>query len=448
MAVRIDVSTATDAVVGRPDFTGHWVGFAAIAIFAVAYALVIAEESIHLRKSKPVIVAAGVLWILIAAVYQGLGLEGQAGEALRHVLLEFAELLLFLLVAMTYVNALDERCVFDALRAKLVRSGFSYRSLFWLTGGLAFFISPIADNLTTALVMCAVAIAVGTAAPRFVTLSCINIVVAANAGGAFSPFGDITTLMAWQKGVATFYEFFALFVPSVVNFVVSGVLMHFAVPRGAPAATGRALVPMKFGAPWVIMLFGLTIITTVCAHTFLHLPPALGMMTGLGYLMLYDYYLQRRDHRAPKDDAFHVFHRMAGVEWDTLLFFYGVMMCVGALGLLGFLTLASQLLYGDLGATAANILIGVASAVFDNIPLMFAVLSMQPEMSQGQWLLVTLTAGVGGSLLSIGSAAGIAIMGQARGVYTFSAHLRWTPAIALGYAASVGAHMWINRSAF
>jgi Na+/H+ antiporter NhaD/arsenite permease-like protein len=118
------------------------------------------------------------------------------------------------------------------------------------------------------------------------------------------------------------------------------------------------------------------------------------------------------------------------------------------LGLLGYLSVVSYLLYDVLGATAANILIGVLSAILDNIPLMFSVLTIQPDMSLGQWLLVTLTAGVGGSLLSIGSAAGVALMGQARGVYTFSAHLRWMPAVALGYAASVFAHIALNRNIF
>jgi Na+/H+ antiporter NhaD/arsenite permease-like protein len=429
------------------DLTTHWVGLVALGIFAAAYLLVIAEEATRLRKSKPVLVAAGVLWMLIAAVFSGFGRAAEVTEALRHVLLEYAELLLFLLVAMTYVNALEERRVFDALRARLVRAGFGYRKLFWATGVLAFFISPVADNLTTALVMGAVVIAAGTREPRFVALACINIVVAANAGGAFSPFGDITTLMVWQKGVVGFAEFFRLFVPSAVNFLVPAALMHAAVPRGTPAA-GAEPVAMKIGAVRIAILFGATIVTAVLVHTIFHLPPVFGMMTGLGYLQLFDYHLQVRGRRRGKegDYTFDVFHRLAGVEWDTLLFFYGVMLCVGALALLGYLSVASHLLYGELGATAANVLIGVGSAVLDNNPLMYAVLTMQPEMSHGQWLLVTLTAGVGGSMLSIGSAAGVALMGQARGVYTFSSHLRWAPAVALGYAASVLVHLLVNRA--
>src|SRR5262249_40387035 len=161
-------------------------------------------------------VAAGIIWVFLAAVYTRLGLSEALEGALRHVFLEYAELLLFLLVAMTYVNALEERRVFDALRARLVRAGLSYRAPFSAAGVLV--ISPVADNLTTALVMSAVAIALGRGQPRFVALSCINIVVAANAGGAFSPFGDITTLMVWQKGLVAFEDFFRLFLPSVVNF--------------------------------------------------------------------------------------------------------------------------------------------------------------------------------------------------------------------------------------
>ena len=432
-----------------PDLTGDWAGFAALAIFALAYALVIAEEAIQLRKSKPVVVAAGIIWTLLAAVYTRLGLSDALEPALRHVFLEYAELLLFLLVAMTYVNALEERRLFDALRARLVQARLSYRALFWATGGLAFVISPVADNLTTALVMSAVAIALGRDAPRFIALSCINIVVAANAGGAFSPFGDITTLMVWQKGLVSFSDFFLLFVPSVVNFVLPAAIMHFAVPRGRPMPQPERVM-LKIGARRIALLFALTIITAIAVHGLLHLPAVIGMMTGLGYLQLLDYFLQLRGRRRGRegDYTFDVFQRLARVEWDTLLFFYGVMMCVGTLGLLGYLTVTSHALYGGLGATGANVLIGIVSAVLDNIPLMYAVLTMQPDMPLGQWLLITLTAGVGGSLLSIGSAAGVALMGQARGVYTFMAHLRWTWAVAAGYAAAILAHMMLNAHTF
>jgi len=131
-----------------------------------------------------------------------------------------------------------------------------------------------------------------------------------------------------------------------------------------------------------------------------------------------------------------------------LLFFYGVILCVGGLSQFGYLAQVSHQMYEGLGATNANVLVGILSSIVDNIPVMFAVLTMDPAMSLGQWLLVTLTAGVGGSLLSIGSAAGVALMGTARGTYTFGAHLKWMPVIALGYAASIFAHLLINAKLF
>ena len=445
----------------RLDLTASAVGYASLVIFVLAYALVIGEEFIHLRKSKPVIIGAGLIWGIIGWVYASHGMPELAEHAVRHNLLEYAELMLFLLVAMTYINSMEERRVFDALRAWLIRKGFGFRQLFWMTGILAFFISPVADNLTTALLMCAVVLAVGGDNIRFVTLACINIVVAANAGGAFSPFGDITTLMVWQKGMVDFWTFFALFVPSVVNFVVPAAIMHFAIPHEQPAASDE-VVAMFRGARRIIALFLLTIVTAVSFHNFLGLPPVVGMLTGLGYLQFFGYYLKRTHYKHLKANSgsaehngqigdvvpFDIFNKVARAEWDTLLFFYGVVLCVGGLGFLGYLSMASELMYSQWGATSANIAVGVLSAIVDNIPVMFAVLTMNPEMPTGQWLLVTLTAGVGGSLLSIGSAAGVALMGQARGKYTFFGHLKWSPVIALGYAASIWVHMWINASYF
>jgi NhaD family Na+/H+ antiporter len=444
------------------DLTTHPVGYLALILFSLAYLLVMCEEFTQLRKSKPVILVAGIIWVLIAWQYSQNGMPQAATNALRHTLLEFAELFLFLLAAMTYVNAMDERRIFEALRSWLARMRCSYRLLFWITGGIAFFLSPIIDNLTTALVMCAVVLAVGKENPGFVRLACINIVVAANAGGAFSPFGDITTLMVWQKGLVEFSTFFLLFVPSVVNFMVPALCMHAFIPTGAPPSGGER-VTIRRGGIVIIFLFAATIATAVSVHSFLQLPPMLGMMTGLAYLQFFGYYLKKTHKRTArfspnygtvgdvlpidnKDKPFDVYRRLARAEWDTLLFFYGVVLCVGGLGFIGYLGNIAELMYVDLGATTANILVGALSAVIDNIPVMFAVLSMNPDMPLGEWLLVTLTAGVGGSLLSIGSAAGVALMGQARGRYTFFAHLKWTPVIALGYAASIATHLWLNAS--
>ncbi len=456
------------------DLTGTGLGILSLIIFVAAYSLVIFEEQLHLRKSKPVMLAAGIIWVLVAITYVGMGDTHTAHTAIKHNLLEYAELFLFLLAAMTYINAMDERNVFQALRSWLVSRGFTLRVVFWVTGALAFVISPLADNLTTALLMGAVVMAVGGSNRKFVVVACINVVVAANAGGAFSPFGDITTLMVWQKGKVEFIEFFAIFLPSLVNWIIPAVIMSLAVSKERPEALAEG-VRMKLGAKRIIFLFMLTITTAVSFHNFLHLPPATGMMLGLGYLGFFSYYLKKKEHRSTTGDqpldilghnpdehveppepaahghgtqGFDLFRKIARAEWDTLLFFYGVILCVGGLGQFGYLAMTSAYMYLDLGPTTANIIVGFLSAIVDNIPVMFAVLTMDPHMSHGQWLLVTLTAGVGGSMLSIGSAAGVALMGTARGVYTFGAHLKWSWAIALGYGASIMVHLWVNASYF
>ncbi len=471
VAAPAGVWAAVSSPMTAPDLTGTWLGMLALVIFFAAYTLIISEEAIHLRKSKPIMVAAGLIWTLVAIAYIQQGDMTGAGEAFKHDLLEFAELFLFLLAAMTYINTMEERGVFDILRDWLVVKGFSFRKIFWLTGLIAFCLSPVADNLTTALLMATVVISVGGGNTRFIAIACINIVVAANAGGVFSPFGDITTLMVWQKDIIDFSGFFVLFLPAVVNWLVAGLILSFAVPKVQPEPLeGRA--ELKHGALVVVGLFLLTIVMAVTGHNFLHLPPVAGMMTGLGFLKMFGYYLQRRDERhaylaktmlmssaltidsKPNEEpklaqpTYDIYRNLQRAEWDSLMFFYGIIMCVGGLGAFGYLAIGSELLYGGLGPTTANVLVGVASAIVDNIPVMFAVLEMHPDMSDGQWLLVTLTAGVGGSMLSVGSAAGVAVMGQARGIYTFFAHLKWTWAIALGYAASIVTHMWLNASAF
>ncbi len=430
------------------DLTGHWAGVASLAIFVLAYLLVIFEEATEMRKSKPVMVAAGLIWALIGLAYSQAGLGETAHDHALAVIEEYGELFLFLIVAITYVNTMEERRTFEVLRMRLIGLGLGFRALFVLTGVLSFFLSAALDNLTTALIMGAVVMALGRDNPRFVAISCVSLVVAANAGGAFSPFGDITTLMVWQKGKLAFFEFFVLFLPSVVNWVIPAAIMFFAVPNLKPARHAET-VTAKPGMWGVVALFAVTIALAVSFKNFLHLPPALGMMLGLGLLQLYSYYLQRSGTR--QDDADMVldsFAQVQRVEWDTLFFFFGIIFAVGGLGVLGYLGLASEFLYTGLGATAANTIIGVLSAVVDNIPLMFAVLTMDPAMSDGQWLLITLTAGTGGSLLSIGSAAGVALMGQARGVYGFTSHLKWSWAVGLGYIAAIFAHLWINAALF
>ena len=449
------------------ELLNHPITIISLLIFVIAYGFVVTEEVTHLRKSKPVLFAAGIIWAMVA--WYGVAYDYSkpviisdevvgyvtVKEAMMHAFSEFSQLMLFLLVAMTFINSMTERNVFEKLRSKLLAQNYSYQKLFWITGFITFFLSPIADNLTAALTMCAVVMAVGVGNRKFVSISCVNIVIAANAGGAFSPFGDITTLMVWQAGMVGFIEFFSLFLPSLINYIIPAFIMSLFV-SGSSENVKNTPVQLKRGAKSIVLLFLVTIFLAVTFENFLHIPPVFGMMTGLSLLQLFAYYLKRTYSRSTvisregEDQPFGVFKQIAQAEWDTLLFFYGVIMCVSGLSYIGYLELLSNTIYPSspdqlIGFSIANSIMGILSALIDNIPVMYSILQMHTTESMvlSQWLLITLTTGVGGSLLSIGSAPGVALMGQARGVYTFYSHLKWAPAIFLGYIASIIVHLLI-----
>ncbi len=471
---------STEAADIPPDFTDLPLAWLIVVVLAIAYGVVVWGEGHELKKSIPVLIGAGVIWMLVAIIYNAQHDEALIGEmkaGIDHSIIEIGELTFFLITAMTYVLTMQERNVFEAIRYRLLAAGLSQRAIFWATGAAAFFLSPILDNLTTALALVSVVLAVGSATRdiKFVTTAAINLVVAANAGGAFSPFGDITTLMVWQAEKIEFLEFFSIFVPSAVNWLVPAFIMSLSI-KSSDAEVENEPVEMKRGAKVMMLLFGVTILMAVSGHIFFELPPVIGMTTGLGILMLYGYFLHHHEHSTyeepslpagvnpesatmfrkefkPRNRPFDPMISIKNLEWDTLLFFFGILMAVAGLAQVGFLVKVSELMYGELGATWTNSIVGVLSAIVDNIPVMSAVLKMDPQMVHGQWLLVTLTAGVGGSLLSIGSAAGVALMGAAKmrdengqftSVYTFMSHLKWTWAIALGYAASIYVHILMH----
>ena len=446
------------------NLTHHIVGYLSVLITVVAYITAMSEDVIQLRKSKPMVLGAALVWFAICIYYTLHGQAKMASLAFESNLLAYIELLLFILVSMTYLNTMEERGVFEALRIFLLSKQYSYRQLFWITGLLAFILSTAINGLAVGLLMGAVASAVGKKRPEFTALACVNIVIAANAGGTLSPLGGISTLFVWQQGILHFTDFFHLAIPCVVNFLVPASIMHFRIPKETPEVSAQE-INLHRGAKWVIALFVLTLIITVCSNVFLLLPPAAGMMAGLGLLQFFNFYLDKTAEEKESDFAyvyrfyqldvpnennkqtFDVFKNVGHVDWDTLLFFYGAMMMIGAIGFVGYLEEIAHFLFGQMSPSVANILIGLSSAFVDNGTLMFAVLSMHPPIHSGQWLLLTLTLGVGGSLLAIGSAPGVGMLGQIK-EYSFGFHLRWMPAVLLGYFTSVAVHFWINAAYF
>ena len=416
------------------DLTHTWAGWLALAIFVVAYYLIATEEQYEINKAKPALFAGTSMFMVIGIYYALNGLNPDPlHEEMVKLVEEIAEIYFFLFVAMTYIETLIERGVFDALKFKLVSKGYSYKKLFWLTGLLAFFISPVADNLTTALILSTVLFTIDKTNREFLVAGAINIVVAANAGGAWSPFGDITTLMAWTAGKGEFTDFLFLFVPAFAGWVLTAWLLSLYVPKGEPHfdAETEFKPVIKEGGMTVVWLGAFTIFIAVMGHQFFHFPAMWGMMFGLSLLKLYSYRLNRRSA-----EGFDIFLSMKKVENDTLLFFFGILSAVGALHYLGYLQYIHHL-YDLVGATAANIGVGFISAIVDNVPVMSAILKASPQMGIDQWLLVTMTAGIGGSLISFGSAAGVGVMGRMRGIYTFGSHLRLAWTVLAGYILSL-----------
>ena len=411
-----------------------WVGWLSLAVFVIAYYFIATEEKYEINKSKPALFAGTFMFMLIGIYYAINGLDPMPlHDELERLILEIAEIFFFLLVAMTFIETLLERGVFDLLKYKLVSKGYTYKKLFWLTGLLAFFISPVADNLTTALILSTVLFTIDKKNLAFLVPGAINIVVAANAGGAWSPFGDITTLMSWTAGKGEFVDFLFLFPASVVGWGITAFLLSLSVPSGEPlfdAATEKKPVVLDGGIT-VVYLGVLTIAIAVLGHTFFHFPAMWGMMFGLAILKLYSFQLKRKGK-----NSFNIYVNMEKVENDTLLFFFGILSAVGALHFLGFLEYVHHL-YDLVGPTAANVGVGFLSAIVDNVPVMSAILKASPQMDTAQWMLVTMTAGIGGSLISFGSAAGVGVMGKLRGIYTFGSHMKHAWTVLVGYIVSI-----------
>ncbi|QOY51616.1 sodium:proton antiporter NhaD [Candidatus Sulfurimonas baltica] len=408
-------------------------GWLLLAIFVIGYYFIAAEEKYEINKAKPALFTGTFLFMLLGAYYAYNGLDFAPFDAeIAHLILEIAEIFFFLFVAMTFIEALIERNVFDSLKEKLILAGYDYKKLFWVTGILAFFISPVADNLTTALILSTVLITIERDNKAFLVPAAINIVVAANAGGAWSPFGDITTLMAWSSGKGHFIDFLFLFPASIIGWGITAFLLSKFVPEGHPKRVENAEpVHIHHGGEVIIGLGVLTIALAVVGKQVMHLPPMWGMLFGLSLLQLYAIKLKKHH-----DHDIQIYKSVSKIENDTLLFFFGILAAVGALHFAGFLTHAAEL-YTMFDPTYVNIGVGFISAIVDNVPVMSAVLKASPDIPLAQWMLVTLTAGVGGSMISFGSAAGVGVMGKLHGIYTFGSHMKFAWTIVIGYFVSV-----------
>ncbi len=417
------------------DLSTHPFGWLLLFIFIAGYYFIAMEDKYRIDKSKPALFIGTLMYILIGGFYAYYGLNFiPFKNEITHLVFEIAQIFFFLYVAMTFVEALIERGVFNALKGKLIAKEYNYTQLFWITGFLAFFISPIADNLTTALILSTVLVTIEKKNRAFLIPSAINVVVASNAGGTWSPFGDITTLMAWTAQKGEFSDFIYLFPASFLGWIVTAYLLSRYVPNENLNQSGEKnneKIEILKGGKVVIAIGIATIAISVIAKQVMYLPPMWGMLFGLSVLQLYMYSLKRYH----KQDV-NIFKSISKIENNTLLFFFGILAAVGALYFAGFLGYVTEL-YDKVNPTYVNIGVGFVSAIIDNVPVMSAVLKSNPAIDYSQWMLLTLSVGIGGSLISFGSAAGVGVMGRMHGIYTFTSHMKLAWTVLIGYAVSI-----------
>ena len=419
---------------------------AIILVFVIGYLMITLEHTIKLDKTVPALIMAAVMWALLATslltvfkidgglvpIYQHLDIpnvEHAKLEAIEEVLLHHlgktAEILFFLIGAMTIVEIIDLHRGFQIIK-DFVKTR-SKRKLLWIVGILAFFLSAIIDNLTATIVLITILRKIVPNKNERLWYAGL-IVIAANAGGAWSPIGDVTTTMLWIAKKVT--------VSKLIEYLVIPAVLCFAVPFGIasflPAFKGYVSPDEdakveKLPSSALMLYLGLGMIIFVpIFKTITHLPPYVGMMFSLGIVWLVAEYITNfkfdfgsdlsAEERSAKKKSFSVHKALGRIEMSSILFFLGILMAVAALESLGMLFNFADWLNTTIPQEEIVVLLlGVGSAVIDNVPLVAASIGMFGDpMDAELWHFIAYAAGTGGSMLIIGSAAGVAAMGMER----------------------------------
>jgi Na+/H+ antiporter NhaD/arsenite permease-like protein len=385
-----------------------------IAIFVIGYAMIALEHPLKINKSATAVLLAAVIWAVFALFGPGI-----KDGALIHHLGETAEILFFLLGAMTIVEIIDKHDGFSIITDKITTT--SKRKLLWIISILTFFMSAVLDNLTTSIVMCALLRKlVGDKNTRWFFAGMV--ILAANAGGAWSPIGDVTTIMLWIKGNITAGSIILeTIIPSLVSLLVPvaiiGMTMKGKLERPEKVESeGTSSVTRKQSLLILCMGVGLLLFVPFF-KTITHLPPYLGILFGLGILWITTEIMHKNN--PTNYSRLNVTAIIQKVDVPSVLFFLGILMAVSCLNEAGHLGLLAGAL-NELGNVyVINIVIGVLSSIIDNVPLVAAAMGMYPIEAIGNfavdgafWEGLAYCAGTGGSLLIIGSAAGVAVMGM------------------------------------
>lgn len=420
-----------------------------IAIFVIGYAMIALEHPLKINKSATAVLLAAVIWAVFALFGPGI-----KDGALIHHLGETAEILFFLLGAMTIVEIIDKHDGFSIITDRITTT--SKRKLLWIISILTFFMSAVLDNLTTSIVMCALLRKlVGDKNTRWFFAGMV--ILAANAGGAWSPIGDVTTIMLWIKGNITAGNIILeTIIPSLVSLLVPVAIIGFTMkgeltrPEKTESEETSSVTRKQ---SLIILIMGVALLLFVpFFKTITHLPPYLGILFGLGILWITTEIMHKNN---PSNySRLNVTVIIQKVDVPSVLFFLGILMAVSCLNEAGHLGLLAGAL-NELGNVyVINVVIGVLSSIIDNVPLVAAAMGMYPIAETGAFMIdgafwegLAYCAGTGGSLLIIGSAAGVAVMGMEK--IDFIWYLKKISLWALiGYLAGAGTFYLMSQFIF
>ena len=402
-----------------PDFLPYLL--IALAIFGLL--AVIFEEVIHINKAQSVLFFGAFSWILLFIFSPDTAMHQQVQQGLEHNISEIASLWLFLVAAMTFVAYLNKKGLIENIIYRVLPAQISERKLLFLTGIFSFVFSSLADNITATLV--SVALILSLRLPAAKTLRFATVVVfAVNSGGVAMITGDVTTLMIFLAGKVSITNLLLLSLPSLLAVLLLGFMLARPLRETAIIEHKRNDVQRVDVA--IAGVFMTTILATMAGNVLFDIPPVLTFLSGLSVMFLLA--------RAYGEDTEHdpIMDYIRQIEFDTLMFFLGILLIVGAMkeihALDGFLDL-----YALVPVWAANFLMGLLSAIIDNVPLTAALLKADVQMNLTEWMGLTYAVGVGGSLLIIGSAAGIVAMSKIDEL-TFGTYLRYLLVLLLAYS--------------
>ena len=416
-----------------------WVGFAVLAIFTLAMLAIVFETQLAMDKFKPALMMLSAL-VLIGLHYRFSGNDPERWSAFlamqRELETGLFSLVMFMAFTWMIVELLQERGVFSALNGFLARRGLGPQGLFWATGALSAVLSPFINNITTAMIF-GKSIQGMSANRAYTHVALCNIVVASNSGVWF--LGTATTLMIVLAGKISLTSILLLLPAALIGWVASALVLQFFYLNRIEGTMLRAVPEgkhLKRGGGTLLVLSLIAVLGAVLLHTLLHVALELALGAGLGMIVLFTWYLKQRGESIP------LLVQLQKVEWNTLLFFVGIVAGVAALSHAGWLRYLTRS-FEILPPTWVNIILGLTSGVLDNVPVEAAALLADPALRPEQWALNALLIGIGGSLTVIGSAAGVMAMSMER-TYTFAAHLKFFPALAVNFLASIG--VWYLQS--